>query len=91
MAALCTSAFSLESSGDWYSQAQTLYTNGSYQEAISAFDEGLKMDPQNASAWHHRGMALAGMGQGVEANQSIQKAMELIDQSLQEDPEDQEA
>lgn len=91
MAALCTSAFSLESSGDWYSQAQTLYKNGSYQEAISAFDEGLKMDPQNASAWHHRGMALAGMGQGVEANQSIQKAMELIDQRLQENPEDQEA
>lgn len=91
MAALCTSAFSLESSGDWYSQAQTLYKNGSYQEAISAFDEGLKTDPQNASAWHHRGMALAGMGHGAEANQSIQKAMELIDQRLQENPEDQEA
>jgi Flp pilus assembly protein TadD len=59
MAALCTSAFSLESSGDWYSQAQTLYKNGSYQEAISAFDEGLKTDPQNASAWHNKGMALA--------------------------------
>ena len=91
LAALCTSAFSLESAGDWYSQAQTLYKSGSYQEAISAFDEGLKTDPQNASAWHHRGMALAGMGQGAEANQSIQKAMELIDQRLQENPEDQEA
>jgi tetratricopeptide (TPR) repeat protein len=91
LAALCTSAFSLESAGDWYSQAQTLYKSGSYQEAISAFDEGLKTDPQNASAWHHRGMALAGMGHGAEANQSIQKAMELIDQRLQENPEDQEA
>ena len=91
LAALCTSAFSLESAGDWYSQAQTLYKSGSYQEAISAFDEGLKTDPQNASAWHHRGIALAGMGHGAEANQSIQKAMELIDQRLQENPEDQEA
>ena len=91
LAALCTSAFSLESAGDWYSQAQTLYKSGSYQEAISAFDEGLKTDPQNASAWHHRGMALAGMGHGAEANQSIQMAMELIDQRLQENTEDQEA
>jgi tetratricopeptide (TPR) repeat protein len=64
---------------------------GRNEEAISAFDEGLKTDPQNASAWHHRGMALAGMGLGAEANQSIQKAMELIDQRLQENPEDQEA
>jgi hypothetical protein len=29
LAALCTSAFSLESAGDWYSQAQTLYKSGS--------------------------------------------------------------
>ncbi len=88
---LCACALSQESAEDWYSNGQELYKNGSYQEALNAYDEGLKMDPQNASAWHYRGLALAGMGHGVEANQSLQKAMELIDQRLQEDPEDQEA
>ncbi len=88
---LFTCALSLESAGDWYSQGQMLYKNGSYQESLSAYDEGLKTDPQNASAWHYRGLALAGMGHGAEANQSLQKAMELLDQRIQEDPKDIEA
>lgn len=88
---LCTCALSRESAGDWYSQGKMLYKNGSYQEALSAYNEGLKTDPQNASAWHYRGLALAGMGHGAEANQSIQKAMEHLDQRIQEDPKDIEA
>ena len=85
VAMLCACDLAQEDSAeDWFDM-------GRNEEAISAFDEGLKTDPQNASAWHHRGMALAGMGHGAEANQSIQKAMELIDQRLQENPEDQEA
>jgi len=77
--------------GDWYKKGQEMYDNGSYQEALEAYDEVLKMDPQNASAWHYRGMALASMGRGVEANQSFQKSMGYLDQMLQEDPEDPEA
>ncbi len=88
---LCTCEPSQGSAEDWYSRGQELYKNESYQEALNAYDQALKMDPENASAWHYRGLALAGMGHGVEANQSIQKAMGLIDQRLQKDPEDQEA
>lgn len=88
---LCTCALSRDSAGDWYGQGQMLYKNGSYQEALSAYDEGLKTNPQNDSAWHYRGLALAGMGHGAEANQSIQKAIELLDQRIQEDPKDIEA
>jgi len=88
---LCTCALSRESAWDWYGQGQMLYKNGSFQEALSAYDEGLKTNPQNASAWHYRGLALAGMGHGAEANQSIQKAIELLDQRIQEDPKDIEA
>lgn len=89
--ALCTCALAQESAEDWYSRGQELYRNGSYQEALSAYDESLKMDPENASAWHYRGLALSGIGHGAEANQSIQRAMEFIDLRLQEDPEDLEA
>ena len=88
---LCACSLAQESSEDWNSLGQELYKNESYQEALNAYDHVLMMDPQNASAWHYRGLALAGMGHGVEANQSIQKAMELIGQRLQEDPEDLEA
>ncbi len=76
---------------DWYKRGQEMYENGSYQEALEAYDEGLKMNPQNASAWHYRGMALASMGRGVEANRSLQKAMVYLDQMLLVDPKDPEA
>lgn len=92
VAMLCASALAQEETADsWYKKGQELMENESYQEALSSYDEGLKTDQQNASAWHYRGLALAGMGYGVEANQSLQKAMELLDQSIQEDPKDIEA
>jgi tetratricopeptide (TPR) repeat protein len=92
IAVLCLCAAAQEmTADDWYKNGQELYKNESYQEALNAFDQVLKVDPENASAWHYKGMSLAGMGLGLEANQSIQKAMELIDQRLLEDPEDQEA
>jgi len=92
IAVLCLCAAAQEmTADDWYKNGQELYKNESYQEALNAFDQVLKVDPENASAWHYKGMSLAGMGLGLEANQSIQKSMELIDQRLLEDPEDQEA
>jgi tetratricopeptide (TPR) repeat protein len=92
LAVLCTCAAAQEKTAeDWLNRGQELYKNGSYQEALNAFDEGLGKDPQNASAWHYRGLSLAGMGHGAEANRSIQKAMLLLDQRLQKNPEDQEA
>ena len=55
VAMLCACALAQEDSAeDWFDM-------GRNEEAISAFDAGLKTDPQNASAWHHRGMALAGI------------------------------
>ncbi len=96
LAALCTFAVAEEDSAGnaanmWIEKGNELFMNGSYEEAVQAYDEGLKTDPQNASAWHYRGMALAGMGRGVEANQSLQKAIKFLDQKLLEDPEDLEA
>jgi len=89
---LCISAAAQENTTEsWFKKGQELYENGSYQEALAACDEALKMDPQNASAWHYRALALAGMGHGVEANQSLQKAMDLLDRRLRESPEDAEA
>lgn len=76
---------------DWLKSGQELYNNGSYQEALNAYGEGLGADPQNASLWHFRGLALAGMGHGAEANLSLQKSIEILDQRLGDNPEDLEA
>ncbi len=92
LAALCSYALAQEMTAeDLYKKGHEMYENGSYQEAVEAYDEGLKMNPQNASAWHYRGMALASMGRGVEANRSLQKAIGYLDQMLLVDPKDPEA
>jgi len=62
-----------------------------HQGDLDAYDEDLKRDPQNASVWLFRGLALAGMGHGAEANQSYQKAVALLNKRLQEEPQDPEA
>jgi len=92
LAALCSYALAQEMTAeDLYKKGHEMYENGSYQEAVEAYDEGLKMNPQNASAWHYRGMALASMGRGVEANRSLEKAIGSLDQMLLVDPKDPEA
>jgi tetratricopeptide (TPR) repeat protein len=91
-AVLCFCAAAQEvPAGEWIQKGQDLYENESYQESLKACDEALKIDPQNASAWHYKGMSLAGMGLGLEANQSLQRSSEILDRRLQEDPEDLEA
>ena len=83
VAMLCACALAQEDSAeDWFDM-------GRNEEAISAFDEGLKTDPQNALPGII-GNGPGGMGHGAEANQSIQK-LGFTDQRLQENPEDQEA
>jgi len=86
-----TSESGMETAENWYSRGMDRYENGSYQEALEAFEEGLEIDPQNATAWHYRGAALAAMGQGTEANQSLQKALEFSGTRLQENPKDADA
>ncbi len=57
---------------------------GKYDEAVQAYDEAIKLDPEYASAWHNKGTALYYLGRYDEAILACDKAIRL-------DPEDASA
>src|SRR5660398_150697 len=50
---------------------------GKYQEAITAFDKALEIDPQDRTAWNNKGLALANLGKYQEAITAYDKALEI--------------
>ncbi len=62
---------------DWYKNAFELYMNGSFQDAISAYDKALEADPQNSTIWQSKAAALRDNGELPEAIEAYGRAAEL--------------
>lgn len=72
------SATAQESRADkWLKKSNDLLKKGSFEEALNASDEALKLDPQNANAWSVKGDILAGLSRYDEALKAYAKATEL--------------
>ena len=56
-------------SDGWYSLGRTKYNENRFAEAISAFQQCLKLDPKNVRAEDNLGLSFAGMGRNEEAMQ----------------------
>lgn len=54
-----------------------LNRDGQHRAAIEAFDEHLKLDPQSAEAYHHRGLAKQKLGDTAGAEADFAKAASL--------------
>lgn len=88
LAALCVCAVAQESSADdWVKKGRSLMGNLSYQEALSAYDEAIEIDPENADAWMSRADSLWFLKRPDEAKESATKALQLYNESLERDPE----
>ncbi|MDD1748842.1 MAG: tetratricopeptide repeat protein [Methanothrix sp.] len=60
LAALCTCSLGVEgSAGSWQEKGQELGRNGSYEEAVKAYDNALELDEKNAEAWLRKGIVLS--------------------------------
>jgi len=89
LAILCTSAAAEENTTDyWMNTALAFSNNGSNEEAISAYDEVLKIDPGNASAWRRKALELQVLGKENESTQAYEKALGLMDEDLMRNPDD---
>ena len=75
--ALMTSAQCQQTAEDWYNQGNVLTNQSKYDEAIKAFDEAIRLNPNDANAWFGKGIALQGLGNTTEADAAIAKAQEL--------------
>jgi S-layer protein (TIGR01567 family) len=59
----------------WYNKGSALYDQGKYDEAIEAFDESIRIDPEYKWAWHDKGFALYKLGRHNEAIRAFDEAI----------------
>ena len=53
-----TSAQCQQTAEDWFDKGYALDDHGKYDEAIEAYDEAIRLDPNVAPAWYNKGLAL---------------------------------
>jgi tetratricopeptide (TPR) repeat protein len=64
-----------ESKEFWYNKGNALYELGKYDEAIEAYEQAIRLDPNYAAAWNNRGITLYERGQNDEAIASYNMAL----------------
>lgn len=63
-------------SDGWYHLGRTKYSENRFAEAISAFQQCLKLDPKNLKAEDNLGLSFAGIGRNEEAAAAYQQAID---------------
>jgi len=67
----------LEGSAVWLARGDALARLGRYTEALTSFDESLKVDSKNCAAWVFRGVVLIHLERYEEALSSCDRALEI--------------
>lgn len=84
---LCTSAYAREKSAEsWLKEGYSLAGNGSYEQALQAYDKSTQIDPNNELAWINKANVLLELNRTDEAKNAYQKALDITNQTLEADP-----
>ncbi|MGB5099058.1 MAG: tetratricopeptide repeat protein, partial [Methanothrix sp.] len=90
LAALSTSALAQENSAEsWYKNGQELERMGSWQEAIDAYDQAIKLNSEYEEAWCAKCKALSNANlelSGEEQNVTFAEAIQACDKAIDIDP-----
>lgn len=70
----------------WYYLGRARYNENKFADAISAFQQCLKLSPGNVKAEDNLGLALAGLGRNEEATTAYKQAMDWQSQSSFKNP-----
>ena len=89
LAALCSYAAAQENTTDyWTERAEELANNSSFEEAISALDEALKVDPENETVLIRKASYLCVTGRMNESAETYERALAILEEELKNDPID---
>ncbi len=69
---------------DWTEKGEADHATGRYEEAVSAFDRAVTIDPGYGRAWRDQGLSLALLNRTNESEDSFSRALAI-------DPHDMEA
>lgn len=79
-------AWNPKDSESWYYLGSTNYNENRFAEAVSAFEQCLKLDPKNVKAEDNLGLSFAGLGLNEEAATAYQTAIAWQSQLLIKNP-----
>jgi tetratricopeptide (TPR) repeat protein len=79
--ALMTSAQCQQNAKDWYDKGKALDDQGKHDEAIKAYDEAIRLDPQYADAWYNKGNIL------YVLHNKYDEAIQAYDEVIKIDPQ----
>jgi tetratricopeptide (TPR) repeat protein len=89
VAVLCTCAIAQENTAEsWYKKGIELENNGSYVEAIKAYEQSIELNQSYAPAWSAKGALLFRMGKKDDAELAFEKAIDLYNETLEKNPQD---
>lgn len=74
---LIASAQCQQNAEDWFNKGLALADQDNYSDAIKAYDEAIRLDPNFAAAWHNKGNALSSQGKYDEAIKAYDEAIRL--------------
>ncbi len=90
MAALCFTAMAQENTAErWYQRGQELEKMGSWQAAVDAYDQAIKLNPEYEEAWCSKCKALSNVNLELSAegwNTTFADAIQACEKALQIDP-----
>lgn len=75
-----------DDSEGWYYLGRTKYNENRFVEAINAFQQCVKLDPQNVKAEDNLGLSFAGLGRNEEAAAAYNQAIAWQAKSLMKNP-----
>ena len=75
--AFIPSAQCQQTAEDWLNKGDALYKDGKCDEAIKAYDEAIRRDPDFADAWYKKGVALRSQGKYDEAIKAYNEVLKL--------------
>ena len=63
---------------EWVAEGIELGQAGNYTEAIKAYDEALKINPQDAKAWNKKGKTLSDLGRNDDAIKALDGKINVV-------------
>jgi tetratricopeptide (TPR) repeat protein len=87
LAVLCACATAQEETAEsWLKEGYSLSANGSYEQALQAYDKSIQIDPNNELAWINKANVLLRLNRTNEATDAYHKALDITNQTLEADP-----
>jgi tetratricopeptide (TPR) repeat protein len=92
LAVLCVSAVAQENTAEgWFKKGSELFRNGSYDDAVKAYDRAIELEPSNATFYISKVPGLNLLALLTNNQSKHNESLQAIDKALEIDPKNPKA